>query len=249
MQFWKHKPLLRSTDSYISASNTAQYLMDAKKVLIVGDTGGRDWQYLASMGKEIHIVDIAPQQGIPNLIVQSIEKRTPFADEFFDGAVLNEVLEHLFLDVAALEEVYRVLKKNGTLVITVPYYSNVQDDPEYHVRVHTPKTIQRLLQRCGFEIEEHFCRGFCTRLPQFGTLTRTLIYMSHKLVELVTRVSPDQAVHITNGALGRLEKFLGSYSLTIRFQKLFASYGGVLKARKVGVKRNFDEVQVKYFAT
>ena len=249
MRFWKDKPLLRSTDSYISATNTARHLAEARKILIVGDTGGRDWKYLASMGKEIHIIDIAPQQDIPNLIVQSIEKRTPFEDEFFDGAVLNEVLEHLFLDVSALEEVYRVLKKNGTLVVTVPYYSNVQDDPEYHVRVHTPKTIHRLLQRCGFEIEEHFCRGFCTRLPQLGTIPRAVIYMGHKLVEFVTRKSPDQAVHITNGALDRLERFLGSYSLTIRFQRLFASYGGVMKARKVSAKRNFDEVQVKHFAT
>lgn len=247
MQLWKKKPLLRSTDSYIAAENTARFLQDSKKILIVGDSGGREWAYLTSLGKEVYVIDISPQEQIPNLIVQSIEKPTPFPDGFFDGAVLNEVLEHLFLDVAALEEIYRVLKPNGSLVVTVPYFSNVQDEPEFHVRVHTPKTIDRLLQRCGFVIEEHFCRGFGTRLPQFGFLPRLVIYLAHKLVEWVTRRSPDQAVHVTNGALNKLERVLGSYRWTSKFQRLFSSYGGILKGRKVDKKRNFDEVQVQHF--
>ena len=247
MQIWQEKPLLRSTDSYIAAVNTARHLDRKKRILVVGDAGGRDWEYLRRIGKDVYVLDIAPQKNIPNLYVQSIEKRTPFEDGFFDGVVMNEVLEHLFQDVTALEEVHRILSDDGVLVITVPYMSNVQDLPEYHVRVHSPKTIRRLLERCGFEVEDHFCRGFCTRLPQFNIVSRSLIYASHKVTEILARKSSDEAVEIVNGFLEKIERFLGNHSITINFQKLFSTYGGIIKARRVKDKKNFDAIQIENF--
>ena len=195
------------------------------------------------------MVDIAPQEGFPNLYVQSIEQRTPFDDGFFGGVVMNEVLEHLFHDIEALEEIHRILKDDGILVVTVPYLSNVQDVPDCHVRVHSLRTIRRLLERCGFEIEDHFCRGFCSRLPQFGLIPRAAIYLSHKLVEILMRKSPEESVDTVNGFLERLERFLGSHAITIKFQRLFASYGGIMKAKKRSEKRDFDEIQRAHFTS
>jgi len=45
----------------------------------------------------------------------------PYCDEFFDKVLLSEVLEHLDDDLLALREVWRVLRPEGTLVVTVPY--------------------------------------------------------------------------------------------------------------------------------
>lgn len=44
----------------------------------------------------------------------------PYEDSSFDFIICSEVLEHLENDSKALQEIHRVLKKNGTLVITVP---------------------------------------------------------------------------------------------------------------------------------
>ncbi len=44
----------------------------------------------------------------------------PYANHTFDAVILSEVLEHLDDDVNALKEVYRVLKPDGVVVITVP---------------------------------------------------------------------------------------------------------------------------------
>jgi len=248
IQLWHNKPRLRSPDAYIPAINTARYLEGKNKLLIVGDAGGRDWMHLRQLDKEIYLVDIAHQENIPNLYDQSIEKPTPFDDKFFDGVVMNEVVEHLFFDVDALNEINRILKDDGILVVTVPYMSNVQDIPEFHVRVHSPKSIRRLLERCGFEIEEHFCRGFCSRLPQWGVIPRSTIYLIHKLFEKLLRISPQESVEYLNGSLERFERFLGSNPMTIRFQKLFASYGGIMKAKKRVGKRDFDEIQKSRFS-
>jgi len=211
MQLWQDKPILRSPDSYIPAVNTVRFLEGKKRILLVGDAGGREWKVLTSLGKEVHVVDLAPQTDIPNLIVQSIERRTPFPDAYFDGVVMNEVLEHLFHDVDALREVRRILNDDGILVITVPYFSNAQDEAEYHVRVHTPKTIRRLLSNCGFEIQEHFCRGFSTRAAQKSILLRAFIYAGHKAAERLFKQSPEASVHAVNGPLEKLERFLGGH--------------------------------------
>ena len=45
----------------------------------------------------------------------------PFPDASFDCVVLSEVLEHLADEQKALAEIFRVLKKGGMLLVTVPH--------------------------------------------------------------------------------------------------------------------------------
>ena len=70
----------------------------------------------------------------------------------------------------------------------------------------------------------------------------------HKIVGITASKSPVEAVDVINGLFEKIEQFLGSHSLTIKFQKIYASYGGIMKAKRVAVKGNFDEIQVKYFS-
>lgn len=43
-----------------------------------------------------------------------------FPDDYFDFIICSEVLEHVSDDRSALKELHRVLKKGGTMIITVP---------------------------------------------------------------------------------------------------------------------------------
>lgn len=221
---------IRYPDGFISAVTTARYLEGKRDLLIVGDSGARDAPYLASLGKRVTQLDIAPQPNIENLVVQSIEERTPFDDASFDGVVLNEVLEHLYLDVAALEEIHRVLKPDGVLVITLPY-SRRQDRPEYHVRIHTPRTLHRLLKVAGFEVEEEFERGIATRIPQFGLVARGPILAAQILLSTLGGRSQRDAVFATNRPFERSERVIGSNRVLRYLQRLPITYGVALKAR------------------
>ena len=44
-----------------------------------------------------------------------------FADETFDAVIASEVFEHVREDHRGFQEVYRVLKRDGTFIMTVPY--------------------------------------------------------------------------------------------------------------------------------
>jgi ubiquinone/menaquinone biosynthesis C-methylase UbiE len=54
-----------------------------------------------------------------DLLLMSAED-LKFPENFFDAAIMIEVLEHVPNDTKALQEIYRVLKPGGKLIVTVP---------------------------------------------------------------------------------------------------------------------------------
>lgn len=222
--------LIRYPDGFIAAYNTARLLGEASDVLVVGDAGGRDAQYLTSIGKRVRQLDLSPQEAVPALVVQSIEDRTPFHDDTFDGVVINEVLEHIYRDVDALGEIRRILKPDGTLIVTVPC-SPRQDRPEFHVRIHTPRTIVRLLNAAGFRVESQFCRGVISRLPQRSSSIRTMMLLIQVFAVRMCRYSPLQAALMVNSPLDRLERWMGGHPALVHLQRLSIAYGVIIKAR------------------
>lgn len=60
-----------------------------------------------------------------NIAILNIEKdKFPYANNFFDMVLFNEVIEHLSQSpVAPLKEIHRVTKKDGYIVITTPNIS------------------------------------------------------------------------------------------------------------------------------
>lgn len=74
-------------------------------------------------------VDLSASRSIPliqsaklNILTTNVEETTlPFSDDSFSFALLSEVIEHLRIDpIHALQEIRRVIKPNGNLLITTP---------------------------------------------------------------------------------------------------------------------------------
>lgn len=80
-------------------------------------------------------------------------KHLPFEDESFDSLFCTEVLEHLFDPDESLAEMYRVLKFNGRLLLTVPFAWNEHEVP-YDFARYTSFGIIHLLEKHGFTIIE-----------------------------------------------------------------------------------------------
>ncbi|ACV24341.1 class I SAM-dependent methyltransferase [Methanocaldococcus fervens] len=141
--------------SYFHAYIIYNWVKDKNKILNVGSGDGRDYFYLTLKGKKVVNVDIAEHKDYP-YVKADVTRGLPFNDKEFDAVIIAEVLEHLFEDFIALKEIRRVLKDDGILIVTVPFYS---DGAEYHVRIHSDKTIKRLLKYCGFQIEDFIYKG------------------------------------------------------------------------------------------
>ncbi len=99
----------------------------------------------------------------------------PFHDNYFDGAILSEVLEHIDDDVAGLKEILRVLKPGKSVAITVPnanypfwwdpinktletlFNTKIRKGPlsgiwANHVRLYTLEELRKAVLDAGFEI-------------------------------------------------------------------------------------------------
>jgi ubiquinone/menaquinone biosynthesis C-methylase UbiE len=59
-------------------------------------------------------------------LVTSSAAQLPLADETFDKVVCHHVLEHVIDDSGVIKEIYRVLRRNGKLVIGVPQVFSLQ---------------------------------------------------------------------------------------------------------------------------
>jgi len=101
-------------------------------VLDAGCASGRQLFAMRDKIKEGHGTDIGEgfiieanaekkRIGADNLFFHNVEmERLSFPVEFFDKIICAEVLEHVQNKEAGLKELLKVLKKNGTLVITTP---------------------------------------------------------------------------------------------------------------------------------
>ncbi len=117
----------------------------------------------------------------------------PYPDGYFDCIVCSEVLEHLKKDSRALQELKRVLKPKGLLLITVPnmnfpflwdplnwflmkiFHTHVNKNIWWlagiwadHERLYTKKEIIDLLQKSKLKIEEiHLVVRWCWPFSHF----------------------------------------------------------------------------------
>ncbi len=102
----------------------------------------------------------APPTGMADTVCGNAT-RLPFPDATFDRIIASEVLEHIGDDVAALDELARVLKPGGTIGVTVPawlaeticwtlsdeYYAPKAEGG--HVRIYTESRLRSLLKGAG----------------------------------------------------------------------------------------------------
>lgn len=120
--------------------------------------------------------------------------KLPFKDNSFDIVLCTEVIEHVNDQKGVINEIFRVLKKDGYLVITTPnkvfkpLYSilcNIGLRP-YHGNEYWffPWEIKRILERKGKIIKKHYFNFICPNpffdlFEKFGFLKYLMIHQGY----------------------------------------------------------------------
>ena len=130
-------------------------------ILDVGCGTGANLKMLAAYGKA-EGVDISPQavefcrqRGLDSVKLGAAED-LPYKDDSFELVTALDVIEHLDDDVAGLQEMRRVLRRDGRILLFVPAFMflwGVQDDVSNHRRRYTLPSLLKAVEAAGFSVE------------------------------------------------------------------------------------------------
>lgn len=81
----------------------------------------------------------------------NINEPLPFQDEEFDTIVLSDVLEHIYRPEQLWLEMNRVLKKNGKVLLNVPFYYWLHEIPHDYYR-YTEYALKKFAESSNFKI-------------------------------------------------------------------------------------------------
>jgi SAM-dependent methyltransferase len=140
------------------------------KLLDVGCGTGNILLMLQEFGKAVG-VDVSPvalefcrTRNLSELHLVSPDDRLPFAEGSFDVACAFDLLEHIEDDLAFLNEIKRVTRTDGKILIIVPAHPQLWSEHDvalHHRRRYTRKQFELLIQNAGLT---------CSRVTYFNSL-------------------------------------------------------------------------------
>ena len=100
------------------------------KILDIGCGDGEYSFNLKEKGFEVIALDIDEERfkykNKIEFLKCDLTKGLPFPNEFFDYVLFLEVIEHIYNHSFVIEEIYRILKPNGLLILSTPNILNIR---------------------------------------------------------------------------------------------------------------------------
>ncbi|MBU4502504.1 MAG: class I SAM-dependent methyltransferase [Nanoarchaeota archaeon] len=131
-------------------------------ILDVGCGTGTRLEEMSGKYEDVIGIDIshdalryARMRGCFNMICANAQS-LPIKTESLDVVLLLDVLEHIEEDYTAIKEVYRVLREDGFLIITVPAHKflwSLHDKYLHHKRRYNKDDLCYILEKNKFEIK------------------------------------------------------------------------------------------------
>jgi len=125
------------------------------KILDVG-AGPQPYRNVCgSLGLEYEALDFGDYSNLDYKM--DLTKPIDLLNETYDGILLTEVLEHIPNPVALLEDLVRILKIGGKLIITAPMKCDRHQEPYIYSTGYFPEFYEYWSEKfkCEATIEEH----------------------------------------------------------------------------------------------
>lgn len=155
----------------------SRFVPQCNRLLDVGCGDGIIAHFVKNKVKYIYGVDNfqkdlqkAKKKGLETKLVDLDKDKLPYTANYFDAVTSLDVIEHVKDPTVHVQEMYRVLKKGGVLIISTPnirfsdhlvqlvfkgVFPKTSLDPDYydggHIHFFTYKDMQQLLHKSGFK--------------------------------------------------------------------------------------------------
>ncbi len=158
--YWWHIGRLRIIEAYIVSFCDVRQRQQMKILNVGSGTGGtvsllRRYGLVENVEVSDEAIAIMKLQGIENIIKTDNNNKLPFRAKTYDMVAAFDILEHIDMHKAALQEWSRILKDDGVLIITVPAYQwlwSHHDVALGHERRYTKRTLKTVAQSAGLQV-------------------------------------------------------------------------------------------------
>ena len=146
------------------------YITVENKIILHFSPEKHLYNYLKNKA-DVTTVDITPgfYKNIDKAIIYADATNLHFSDNSFDVIIANHIFEHIPYDLLAMQEMHRVLKKDGVAILQVPYSEKLTttieepfiNDPQKqerlfgqkdHVRIYALIDYLNRLKSAGFKV-------------------------------------------------------------------------------------------------
>ncbi len=189
---------------------------------VVLDIGGRDRGRFRKPKEEVRrwiFADVQPE--LKPDIVLDVAHMEAIDSESIDVILATELFEHVGEIEEGLDECYRVLKKDGRLIISVPFLYPLHADP-FDFQRWTKDKWKIELEKRGFHIEKLFVMGnLFTVLMDFKKMfiknlpvpLRWLAYLFYPIFDLIVKLDHSRLIRRW---FPIVEKFHGGYFIVAK---------------------------------
>ena len=168
--YWKNirEPVPHFIARIMKTTEIIRGLGKIDKLLDVGCGEGYLTQNCSKYSRQVFSFDISKNSVKHNRSISNVKllisdcQFIPFLDNVFDVAVAGEVIEHIKSPDKMLKELYRVIKKNGVLILSTPNRRRIGKilaklirkdlDLGWHKREYNIHEIKIELEKNGFKI-------------------------------------------------------------------------------------------------
>jgi len=191
---------------------------NCEKILDIGGGAGDFLVFCRESipGLSVILVDISEEavvtaagKGITGYQVDVGDNALPFDDNTFDGVHCGDVIEHVFDTDAFINEVLRVLKPGGVMIVTTPnlafwfnrlallfgfqpFHMHMTSQEGGHIRVFTHRRLRKLLTNHSLDIEKEWGYGINLNVG-IGAKMRLVAFIANTLTNWI----PALASHMT----------------------------------------------------
>jgi SAM-dependent methyltransferase len=125
---------------------------------VVIDIGCGDKPYYPWVAERVKAYIGVDLRAVHPVDVVALGERLPFVDQCADAVIASQVLEHVPEPDRVLQEMRRLLKDRGHIIVSVPCVYAYHPTPGDYWR-WTPEGFQTLLERHGFTVEKIWPNG------------------------------------------------------------------------------------------
>ncbi len=183
---------VEASDNYVFQRSIFAYAEAAKmvhgKVLEIGTGSGYGMEMIASKADQFVTVDKFENDNVAGLVKannkitflkMNIPPLTGIADNSFDFVITFQVIEHIENDQLFVQDIYRVLKPGGKLIVTTPNKKMSLTRNPWHIREYLVPELKTLLKQHFPEVKPLGVYGDDTVMEYY--------YANKKAVERITK--------------------------------------------------------------